>query len=64
MIHIKRFIDRTSGLDSSISRDFVMPASEARMLRDEIAKYLLDLVDKSMITNNTVDVQISGGKFK
>ena len=36
MIHIKRFIDRVSVVESKHGKDFVMPIIEARGLRDEL----------------------------
>ena len=43
MIHIKRFIDKVSVLESRQSKDLIIPISEARGLRDELAKLLADL---------------------
>ena len=44
MIHIKKFIDTVSYLESRQGKDLVMSANDARMLRDEIAKLLADKV--------------------
>jgi hypothetical protein len=64
-MYIKRFIDKVSHLESTKTKDLVLPMSEARLLRDEIAKLLLDLhnkpVDKS---NDTIKIEVQGGSFK
>lgn len=67
MTHIKNFIDRVSSLEHRPGKDLIMSASEAKMLRDEIAKLMAD----KMITSPQVAPQpqfdtvvISGGKFK
>lgn len=67
MIHIKRFLDKVSHMESKRSKDLVLPMTEARVLRDEIAKLLADLHE----LNNTdktkeevIKVEITGGKFK
>ena len=49
--------------------EFVLPISEARGLRDEIASMLADLnslnkTDKENKTNEIIEVQIKGGTFK
>ena len=67
MIHIKRFIDRVSNLESKQSRDLIMPATDARGLRDELAKLLADLNEakeaKTTNSPNIIEVEIVGGKF-
>ena len=41
-MHIKRFIDRVSNIESRQGKDVVIPLSDARGLRDELAKLLID----------------------
>ena len=69
MINIKRFVDRVTMQEGKNSRDVVMPIAEARGLRDELVKLLLDM---QVMSNNTVQkttseadihVQIIGGKW-
>lgn len=65
MIHITNFIDRVSLVESRKSKDLVMPVSEARGLRDEIAKLLVEL--KQLNSNKAeeiIEVEITGGSFK
>jgi|694.fasta_scaffold27155_5 hypothetical protein len=67
MIQIKRFMDKVSHLDSKRSKDLVLPMSEARVLRDEIAKLLADLHElnnEDKKTEEVIKVEITGGKFK
>ena len=67
MIHIKRFLDKVSHMDSKRSKDLVLPMSEARVLRDEIAKLLADLHELNNTDKNkeeVIKVEIRGGGFK
>jgi hypothetical protein len=68
MIYIKKFIDRVALLDSRPGKDLIMPAQEAKMLRDEIAKLLSDKVDsyssRPVQSSTTDSVVITGGTFK
>jgi 5-bromo-4-chloroindolyl phosphate hydrolysis protein len=67
MIHIKRFLDKVSHMDSKRSKDLVLPMSEARVLRDEIAKLLADLHELNNTDKNkeeVIKVEIKGGGFK
>ena len=42
MIHIKRFIDKVSIMETKQGKDVVIPIGEARGLRDELNKLLVD----------------------
>lgn len=69
MINIKRFIDKISLMESKQNKDVVLPMSEARGLRDELAKLLLDLHQLSSTSTKEKDtdvikVEITGGAFK
>lgn len=61
MIHIKKFIDRVSLLDSQTSRSLILSANDARMLRDELAKLLADIAAQK--TESEVNVNVIGGKW-
>jgi hypothetical protein len=65
MLHIKKFIDKVSIIESKQGKDVVIPITEARGLRDEVSKLLSDLHN---LTDNkqeeVIDVQVKGGKFK
>jgi len=66
MIHIKRFVDKVSYMETRQGKDVVIPLSEARGLRDELSKLLADnyefLQNKSSI-EPIYQVEIIGGKF-
>jgi hypothetical protein len=67
MIHIKRFIDKVSSIEGRQGKDVVIPIAEARGLRDELAKLLIDRVEANSTKESTpeiIEVQIVGGKFK
>ena len=54
-------------MDSKRSKDLVLPMSEARVLRDEIAKLLADLYELNNTDKNkeeVIKVEIKGGGFK
>jgi len=66
MIHIKRFVDKVSLIEGKQGRDVVIPISEARGLRDELAKLLAD--NYKMLQNTTIaepvfQVEMNGGRF-
>ena len=66
MIHIKRFIDRVASIESSQGKDVVIPLSDARGLRDELAKLLVDHYESTEGKKNTsevIQVELVGGKF-
>lgn len=64
MIIIKRFIDKVSATKGN---NLVLPIEEAKMLRDEIAKLVIenyDLLNKKVNDNNAVmQLEINGGKW-
>ena len=65
MLHIKRYIDKISNLESKKTNEVVLSMNDARGLRDEIAKLLLDLNEKSnKKKDDVIEVKITGGKFK
>lgn len=66
MIHIKKFLDKVSLAESRQNKDIVLPISEARGLRDEIAKLLSDLYDinKTKKDKEVLQIEIKGGSFR
>ena len=65
MINIKRFIDKIASMEGKQGRDVVLPISDARALRDEITKLLLDQreIKPTQQANEVVQVEIKGGKW-
>lgn len=65
MNNIKRFIEKVSYTESKNSKDVVLPILEARGLRDELAKLLLDLRENNKVQEQPViEVRMKGGTFK
>ena len=51
-------------MDSRSSRDLVLSAQDARLLRDEIMKILADRVETQLNKQpETIEVQINGGRW-
>jgi hypothetical protein len=68
MIHIKRFIDKVSVIESKQGKDFVIPIIEARGLRDELAKILADQyqnnIEKKPNEEPVIQIELKGGTFR
>jgi len=68
MIIIKRFIDKVSASEGKNGNTVILPIEEARLLRDELAKLLVDNYDllnnkKESIDNSVIQVEVNGGKW-
>jgi hypothetical protein len=64
MIQIKRFIDRVASCKGA---SLILPIEDAKSLRDEVSKLLVDLHEVAISQKgvpDTLEVQIVGGKFK
>jgi len=66
MMHINRFMDRMTVADSKQNKDLVLPMTDARGLRDDIARLLSDLYElsKNKNQNEVIQVEVKGGSFK
>lgn len=65
MIHIKRFIDKVSLMESKNTKDLVMPMHEAKGLRDELANLLADLYStKKDVKDDVIRIEMKGGSFR
>jgi hypothetical protein len=66
MMHINRFMDRMTVADSKQNKDLVLPMTDARGLRDDISRLLLDLheLSKNKNQNEVIQVEVKGGSFK
>jgi hypothetical protein len=67
MVHIKKFLDKITHLESTKTKDVVIPLNDARGLRDEIAKLLSDyyaLNESNGKKEEVIKVEIKGGGFK
>jgi hypothetical protein len=52
MNNIKKFIERVSHMDSTGAASLFLSASDARVLRDELSKLLVDFVNSHEKNNN------------
>lgn len=68
MIHVKRFIEKVSLIEGRQGKDLIIPITEARGLRDELAKLLADQYqvnnDKKSDNEPVIKIDIKGGTFK
>ena len=62
MIQIKRFIDKIATMEGRQGRDVVIPIADARALRDEITKLVLDQT-KAVTPNETIEVVMKGNRW-
>ena len=65
-MHIKRFIDRVAHVEGRQGKDVVIPLADARALRDELSKLLVDnckLLEGVTKQVETIQVEVTGGKF-
>jgi len=68
MINIKRFIDKVTSQEGRNGRDVVLTIADARALRDEISKLIIDRYDESTkkeptLNNDVIQVEMKGGKW-
>lgn len=63
MTALKKFIDKVGVLDYSNNRDFVMSSREAKQLRDEIIKLLVEKVEVLSNKENKLEVEMNGGRW-
>jgi hypothetical protein len=59
-------MDKMTVADSKQNKDLVLPMTDARGLRDDIARLLLDLheLSKNKNQNEVIQVEVKGGSFK
>ena len=62
MNQIKKFIDRISMAEARNVREVIMPLQEAKELRDELTKVLLDQRDNK--PEEIINVVMRGGGYK
>jgi len=65
MIQIKRFIDRVATMEGRQGRDVILPLADARALRDEIAKLILDRLHDAPAQqkDEIIQVEVKGSKW-
>jgi hypothetical protein len=62
MSSIKKFIDKIATMEGRQAREVVLPMTEAKELRDEITKLLLDQRSTPK-SEEVIEVVIKGGKW-
>ena len=62
MNQIKKFIDRIAMAEARNTREVIMPLQEAKELRDELTKVLLD--QRSNKSEEVIEVVMRGGSLK
>lgn len=65
MIQIKRFIDKIASIEARQGKDVVIPLVEARALRDEITKLLLEQRETTpnTKTEEPLEIVVRGGNW-
>lgn len=65
MLHIKRFFDKLTSMEGKQNKDLVLPILDARGLRDDISKLLMDLRHENVAKQEEIiQLQVKGGSFK
>jgi len=62
MSQIKKFIDRVANAEGRQLREVLMPIAEAKELRDEVMKLILDKQQKPQ-SDEVVEIVVNGGKW-
>jgi hypothetical protein len=62
MSYIKKFVDKISIMEGRQAREVVLPISDAKELRDEILKILLDQRGQNT-QPETIEVVMNGSKW-
>lgn len=61
MINVKKFIDKVALAETRNSVQVVLPLSEAKQLRDDIMKIMLD--QREQTVDNTIQVVMRGDRW-
>ncbi len=64
MSQIKKFIDRINNSENRNAREVIIPINEAKELRDEIMKLLIDQSNQKKGDDEVIEVVMRGGTFK
>jgi len=62
MSQIKKFVDKVANCEARQVRELLIPVNDAKELRDEILKLLVDKND-SKPNNEVIEVVVSGRKW-
>ena len=61
MTHIKKFIDKIALMEGRQAREVILTLNDAKELRDEIMKILLD--QRNTVNEPHIEVVMKGGKW-
>lgn len=63
MSQIKKFIDKITYAEARQSKDIIMSVSDAKELRDEVMKLLVDGQSSNKDQEETIEVVMKGSKW-
>jgi len=63
MSQIKKFVDKVAACEARQVRELLMPITDAKELRDEILKLLVDKSEQKSNSNEVIEVVVNGGKW-
>jgi len=63
MSQIKKFIDKITYAEARQSKDIIMSVSDAKELRDEVMKLLIDGQSSNKDQEETIEVVMKGSKW-
>ena len=63
MSQIKKFVDKVASCEARQVRELLIPINDAKELRDEILKILVDKTEPKSNTNEVIEVVVNGGKW-
>jgi hypothetical protein len=63
MSQIKKFIDKITYAEARQSKDIIMSVSDAKELRDEVMKLLIDNQSSDKVSEETIEVVMKGSKW-
>jgi hypothetical protein len=62
MSNIKKFIDKIATMEGRSAKEIILTMNDAKLLRDEITKLLLDHHDMPQ-NSDTIEVVVRGNKW-
>lgn len=63
MSYIKKFVDKIGVLEGRQAREVILPMSDAKGLRDEVLKILLDQREQKNTQSEVIEVVMNGNKW-
>jgi hypothetical protein len=63
MSYIKKFVDKIGVMEGRQAREVILPMSDAKGLRDEVLKILLDQREQKNTQPEVVEVVMNGNKW-